>query len=175
MGKFNVFRHSVSVALVLGFLMGAAQAQAEPYAPVYSVPDGIESAALYRQQAQRISEMVPSRDEVEVPPYPGAVVFLVHPEEEVRQMIGTGGFAEIKLLTADSEDQIIAFYTENLVDWHFHEDFSIFWYGQPEFDLGRLMQGKPHITIQPAGSIVRGQVPDAEHMISIVYRSPVPE
>jgi|GEM_PF-1833219 len=173
MSRMSLLGCSLAFAVVLGLLVdaGPLQAQAEPYAPVYPIPEGLESQEHVRQQQQRIADLIPSISEVGVPPYPGAVVFLVHPEEEVRQMIGTGGFAEIKLLTSDATDRIVGFFAEQLPGWHFHEDYMIFWDGQPEFSLQRLMEGKPHITIQPAGAMIQRQIPDAEHMISIVYRT----
>lgn len=171
--KQCLFKYFASTAIGLLLISGTGMAIAEPYAPVYTVPEGAAQHAEVREyqrgQRERIAAMVPARADVDVPPYPGAVVFLVHPEEQVAQMIGRGGFAEIKLLTADSIDQITAFYVEALPDWNFEAEYSLFWYGDGEFGLARLMKGMPHISVQPAGNMAGDLVPDAENLISIVY------
>ena len=69
----------------------------------------------------------------------------------------------------------MAFYAEHLSDWQLEEDYSIFWYGDGEFDLGRLMEGMPNISITPAGHMGQQIDPDAAHLINIVYSTAVAE
>ncbi len=163
----------LSFLLIFSLLLTgqSVNAQDEPYAPVFSIPEDIEGAEFYQQQQGQVQNNIPSRSEVHVPPYPGAVVFMVHTTDQVKQVIGKDGFAEIKLVTTDPIEKIVQFYKEHLPDWSYHEDYSIFWYGEDEFSLARLMEGMPNITIQEATPVTQRLIPDATYMIGIIYET----
>ncbi len=140
-----------------------------PYAPVFIIPEGLESADRYLSQQERVKSLIPKKEEVNVSPYPGAVVFLVHTTDELKQVTGKAGLAEIKIIVTDPLEDVVEFYNEQLPDWSYNETFSIFWEGKGDFSISKLMEGMPHISIVEASPVVTDLVPEATFLIGIVY------
>ncbi len=159
------------ISFMLLLCIQSLESQDIPYAPVYAIPSDLEANQYAHDQRERLKSRIPSKSEVEVPPYPDAVVFMVATSEEVKQIVGADGFAEIKILTSDPMDQIIRFYKEHLPDWNYHEEYSIFWFGDGEFSVMRIMEGMPNVSIQEASPVTQQFLSDASYIISIVYRT----
>ncbi len=154
-----------------GIQLYSAETEDEPYAPVFSLPDDTDRAEIYIHQQERVQSMIPSKAEVKIPPYPGAVVFLVHTTDELKQMTGKDGLAEIRLIAGDPLDEIVKFYQEHLPGWNYDENFSVFWYGEGDITISQLMGGMPHISIREASPTVQELAPDATYLIGIVYET----
>ncbi len=163
--------YSISYVPGLGTQLYSEKPDDEPYAPVFSLPDDSDRAELYRHQRERVKNMIPSKAEVNIPSYPDAVVFLVHTTDELKQMTGKDGLAEIKIIVSDPLDKIVQFYKEHLPDWNYHENFSVFWHGEDDITISQLMQGMPHISIVEASPTVQEIAPEATYLIGIVYET----
>lgn len=63
-----------------------------------------------------VTARIPDESEMTAPAYPGAVI--IRQADNVRSgMGGTPGLASVELVSTDSEDQVLAFYKEQLEGW----------------------------------------------------------
>ncbi len=154
-----------------GFGMYYLKSQNEPYAPVFKIHDNMDNPEMYLPQKERVKSMIPLKAEVNVPPYPDAVVFLVHTTDELKQATGTDGLAEIKLITTHSKKEIVQFYKEKLPGIYYHESFSVLYHGEDEVSISELMGGMPHISLMEASPSIKELVPDATYLIGVVYET----
>lgn len=168
-------RHGVLLALAALALLAVASesgAQRRPYARKAPIPDDAGDDPYLNVEINSVTNaVVPSRSEVEAPPYPGAVIIRSIPP---RTLSARGERYQtlpvLVLATPDELERVIAYYEEMLVNWSRQEiRFAhYFWLGGPEFDPLQ-MSGKvtPSVQVIQAGDI--RLVPDAKTEIHVRY------
>jgi hypothetical protein len=168
-------RDGVLLALAAASLLavaGDASAQRRPYARRAPIPGDAANDPYLNVEINSVTNaVVPSRSEVEAPPYPGAVIIRsVPPRTLSAQGEPYTTLPVLVLVTPDEPEQVIAYYEEMLSNWSGEEiRFAhYFWLGEPDFDPLQ-MSGKttPSVRVIPAGNI--RLVPDAKTEIHVRY------
>ena len=120
---------------------------------------------------------VPEASEVNIPPYPGALLFQ-NREAGAMKVNGKDALPYVKLLTPDEMEKVVAWYKKELASFYF-EKLSLmgmntyrFWekkgnYGP--FDLNAAMENV-NLVISD-GALHQDDYPKANTMIEITYRS----
>lgn len=127
--KEETMKRRIAVFMVFIFLIGLSTALAgEPYAPKVSLPD--KNHEDYAYWEFKIGPLkAPGRDEVPIPPYPGARVMWVSPTGTRTARGETRVNPRITLITPDGRDKVVAFYKERLKGWKYKEEpgHDLFW------------------------------------------------
>lgn len=151
------------------------EAQRHPYAPKAPIPqDAGSDPYLHLEITSLINAQVPSRSEVEAPPYPGALIIRSVPP---RTFFGADGeryetLPVLVLISDDDVEKVVAYYTERLDSWSravIHSS-TYFWLGEAdEFDpLKQSGKVTPAIQVRHAGDI--RLAPSANTEIHVRYR-----
>ncbi len=174
MRKIKLLLFSTVFALLLG---GINLYSNEPFAPVFSVPDGIEDKAEWKERQEEIKRKLPSKSEVGIPAYPGAVVYEVYTAQELSEssyspVSDAPELAKITILATDPVNKVAEFYSNNLPEnWEFDPTMNSFWDGDYEYSM-QLIQG-PDISIEDGqfmvGTPQEKVVPDLGCSITIIY------
>jgi hypothetical protein len=150
-----------------------ADGQRRPYARKAPIPEDVGSDPYLRIEVTSVlNATVPSRAQVEVPPYPNALVIRSKP---VRSLSSSSGeryetLPAVILVTTDAPQQVIEYYEQVLTRWSRREidDTFHFWLGDGEYDpLGESGKITPSLQIIRAGNI--RLVPDAQTEIQVRY------
>jgi hypothetical protein len=172
----KIRRRSLSAFLALATLLGAvvaADGQSRPYARKAPIPEDAGGDPYLRIEiSSLLNATVPSRAQVEAPPYPNAVVIRSKP---VRSLSSSGEYYEtlpvVVLATTDPPEQVIDYYDRILTRWSKREinDTVHFWLGEDEYDpLARSGKVTPSVQIIRAGNI--RLVPEAQAEIHVRYQ-----
>jgi hypothetical protein len=168
-------RHGVLLALAVASPAAVASevaAQRRPYARKAPIPEDAPNDPYLNVEINSVTNaVVPSRSEVEAPPYPGAVIIRsVPPQTLSAQGERYTTLPVLVLVTPDEPEQVIAYYEEMLSNWSGEEiRFAYyFWLGESDFDpLQMLGKTTPSVRVIPAGNI--RLVPDAKTEIHVRY------
>ncbi len=168
-------RHGALLALAALSILAVASesaAQRRPYARKAPIPADPPNDPFLNVEINSVTNaIVPSRTEVEAPPYPGAVIIRSIPP---RNLSARGEryttLPVLVLVTPDEPERVIAYYEEMLSNWSGQEIrlAHYFWLGGPDFDPLQ-MSGKvtPSVQVIQAGDI--RLVPDAKSEIHVRY------
>jgi hypothetical protein len=159
-------------ALSLLAVASEAAAQGRPYARKAPIPEDAANDPYLNVEINSVTNAtVPSRSEVEAPPYPGAMIIRSIPPRTLSA--GSDRYTTLPVLvlvTPDEPEQVIAYYEEWLSHWSRQEiRFAhYFWLGGDDFDPLQ-MSGKvtPSVQVIQAGDI--RLVPDAKTEIHVRY------
>ncbi len=118
MRKINLFSISMVFAV---FLSGINLYSNEPFAPVFSIADGIENESEWRDRQEMVNTNLPTKSEVGLPAYPGAVTYNVNTATELENSdlaISSDAprLARITILVTDPLEDVAEFYANNLPD-----------------------------------------------------------
>jgi hypothetical protein len=157
---------TVSVAVLTAFA-------AEPFAPKVDLPKKMENRDMWASLVENWA--VPSKEEVGIPAYPGAVIVALAGKswmEANGEKMDT--LPAITLATMDEPAQVTAFYKEKLADWKYKNQmnmFDIFWTGKDEFNNMDVTEAAttPNLVIMGAFSAQTDFLPGAKTAITIVY------
>jgi len=150
-----------------------ADGQRRPYARKAPIPEDVGNDPYLRIEITSVvNATVPSRAQVEAPPYPNALIIRSKPARSMSS--GSGRTYEtlpvVILVTPDPPAQVIEYYERVLTRWNKREinDTVHFWLGEDDYDpLGRSGKVTPSIQIIRAGNI--RLVPDAQTEIQVRY------
>lgn len=152
----------------------SARARGDGFAPRARIPGDVRRDPEAALEVGVIDmARVPSKDEVGVAPYPGAVIVGSTTAEEAKQMYGEEApvRALVRLLSEDPPAAVAAFYRERLGgDWHHAEKFGshYFWTGEPDLGVAELMDpARRRIQISEADGW--RVLPGAKSDVFIVY------
>ena len=142
--------------------------QSEPFAPLAKVPKDAKDKELLTKQLAAIK--VPTRKQVGVPPYPGAVIaFAIEGTKMELHGSNVRMLPVIKLLSKDSVADVVAFYVKALPDWTHKDLLGSHELRPPKSDEARstVSTGRPFVRVMMAqGEIL---LPDAASRIEIAY------
>jgi hypothetical protein len=170
-------KQSLSIGICLIMAMGLTVLTAsanEPFAPKVDLPKNLANRDMWANLVKQW--VVPSKEEVGIPAYPGAVIVAL---KEKGWMEANGEkmdtFPAITLATEDELAKVTAFYKEKLADWKYKNQmnmFDIFWTGKDEFNNMDITEGAttPNLIIMEAFSTQTDFLPDAKTAITIVYK-----
>jgi hypothetical protein len=156
------------------WVLAEASAQQRPYAPKASVPANAGNDPFLRLEINSLSAArVPTRGEVEAPPYPGAVIIRTEPARQLTEPDGASyeSLPTVVLVSSDRPGVVIDYYARRLNTWNHNEieGSHYFWLGAEQFNpLAASGQTQPSVQILPAGSI--SLVPGAQTEIRVRYR-----
>ncbi len=162
----------LAVASVLA-TVEPAEGQRRPYGRKAPIPEEAVSDPYLRIEITSvINATVPSRSQVEAPPYPNALIIRSKPARSVSSGSGRAyqTLPVVILVTADPPAQVTEYYDRVLTRWSKREsdDTVHFWLGEGDFDpLGQSGKVTPSIQIIRAGNI--RLVPDAQTEIQVRY------
>lgn len=143
----------------------------EPFAPLAKVPDDAPDKEMHAKRLAAIE--VPTRKQVGVPAYPGAVItFAIRGTTMELHGSRVTTLPVIQLLTSASVEDVVAFYTKSLDDWTHDQQVFIHELRPPhggEEDSATAVS-RPFVKIQPTRA--EPLVPDAATRIEIAYAAP---
>ena len=120
----KIFKDTIQILLIILFLAGYAQAQYAPWAKLSSnAPKDIGSR----------NYPVPTKEEVGIKPYPGAVISSVSAPSTDTTKYKQEVLPFVILVSADNPDNVIAFYKRILTKdkgWTYSEELRTFVKGQ---------------------------------------------
>lgn len=157
---------TVSVAVLTVFA-------SEPFAPKVELPKKMENRGMWANMVE--SWVVPAKEEVGIPAYPGAVIVALKGKswmEANGEKMDT--LPAITLATMDEPAKVTAFYKEKLANWKYKNQmnmFDIFWTGKDEFNNMDITESAttPNLIIMGAFSAQTDFLPGAKTAITIVY------
>lgn len=177
MGDRRISNVALLPALAAAFLLTAvepAEGQRRPYARKASIPEDIGSDPYLRIEiTSLLNATVPSRLEVEAPPYPDATIIRSKPARSLSSRSGDTyeTLPVIVLATTDMPEQVIDFYERVLTGWSKRRinDTFHFWLGEGEYDpLAKSGKITPSIQVIQAGDI--RLIPQAQTEIQVRYQ-----
>ena len=122
--KMKILKEIFQILLIILFFAGYAQAQYAPWAKLSSnAPKDISSR----------NYPVPTKEEVGIKPYPGAVISSVSAPSTDTTKYKQEVLPFVILVSTDSPDNVISFYKRNLTKdkgWAYSEEFRTFVKGQ---------------------------------------------
>lgn len=144
----------------------------DAYAPRVEIRPEHEEEAGMEVMFARYAE-IPGRDEVAIPPYPGARVVQVQPAGEMTLNQETfTTLPVIVLVTEDSPEEVVAFYRSELPDWGNDEILLNHWFWEGTGDFHPL---EPSGMQTPAVGVLephrRALFPQAATEIQVRYQS----
>ena len=153
----------VMISAVPSIVASAAQA----YAPKAQLPAGADPNSITAMMLQDAE--VPSGDEVGVPAYPGAQVVQVMRMPNLLTQEESGN---VRLITSDPPESVVAWYKESLAGWSSKEDWDITAFGEGGRAFHPMTPNTwgvvPNVTV--AANTIYGDVwPAAKTMIEINY------
>ena len=164
----------VLVALAITVAERDLRAQGRPYAPTPVIPDTPTNDPLLQMEIASVRAAdVPTRGEVDIPPYPNAVLIRSSPVQR-RPDSGRTRIVRLPVLvlvTADSIQAVLAFYRERLPDWQYRQVLGghFFWRGEEEFDpFGEAALTTKSLQVRESRRVKL--VPDARTEIHVRYR-----
>jgi hypothetical protein len=153
---------------------GSALAQKPEYAPRAEIPAEASNNAMLQMEIRSVrAAQVPKLEEVEAPPYPGAVILrTIAARTSIK---GGDEFVDelpiIVLLTPDEPFRVVNYYERNLPGWSRKQFLSspYFWMGEGEFHpLERSGWLTPSIEVRQAP--LSRLVPNAKTEIRVRYQ-----
>jgi hypothetical protein len=150
-----------------------AEGQRRPYARKASIPENVGSDPYLRIEITSVlNATVPSRFEVEAPPYPGARIIRSKPARSFSSRSGDTyeTLPVVVLATTDPPEQVIGFYERVLTGWSKRRinDTFHFWLGDDDYDpLAKSGKITPSIQVIRAGEI--RLIPQALTEIQVRY------
>jgi hypothetical protein len=169
----NLIKKYVLLIMVLGMAVLTTMA-AETFAPKVNLPKKLENRDMWENLVK--NWIVPSKEEVGIPAYPGAVIVAL---KEQSWMEANGEKMDtlpaITLASSDEMTDVTAFYKEKLADWKYKNSygmFEIFWSGKDDFNNMDVRESAtiPNLIIMEAMSAHTDFAPDAKTAITIVYK-----
>jgi hypothetical protein len=115
----------ILIVFFILFLSGITQAQYAPWAKLSKDAPKEINARKYP---------VPTKDEVGIPPYPGAVISSVSAPREDTLKFKKEILPFVILVSKDSPDRVISYYKKKLTKaagWNYNEEFKTFVKGPP--------------------------------------------
>ncbi len=176
MNKRKIREGSLLSALAAASLLATvepAEGQRRPYARKAPIPEEVGNDPYLRIEITSVlNATVPSRSQVEAPPYPNALVIRSKPVRSLSSLSGDRyeTLPVVILVTTDPPQQVIDHYERILTRWSKREigDTVHFWLGEGEYDpLGQSGKVTPSLQIIRAGDI--RLVPDAQTEIHVRY------
>jgi hypothetical protein len=174
--KSLIKKHALSIGMYLITAMGLAVLTAlasEPFAPKVDLPKNLENREMWVNLVQQW--VVPSKEEVGIPAYPGAVIVALK-DKSWMEVNGekSDTLPAITLATMDEPAVVTAFYKDNLSGWKHKNQmdmFDIFWTGKDEFNNMDMTEAAttPNLVIMQAFSAQTDFLPGAKTAITIVY------
>lgn len=169
-------KQSLLIGICLIMAMGLTVLTAlasEPFAPKVDLPKNLENRDMWVNVIK--SWVVPSKEEVGIPAYPGSVIVALKDKswmEANGEKMDT--LPAITLATKDEPAKVTAFYKENLADWKYKNQmnmFDIFWTGKDEFNNMDITEAAiiPNLVVMEAFSAQTDFLPGAKTAITIVY------
>jgi hypothetical protein len=156
----------------LGLTLSTAFA-AETFAPKVKLPKKIQNRDMWKNLVK--TWVVPSKEEVGIPAYPGSVVVALQGKSWMEANgIKMDTLPAITLATSDEMAKVTAFYKEKLKDWKYKNQmgmFDIFWTGKDDFNNMDITEAAtiPNLSIMEAMSTQTDFMPDAKTAITIVF------
>lgn len=150
-----------------------AEGQRRPYARKAPIPEEVGNDPYLRIEITSVlNATVPSRLEVEAPPYPDARIIRSKPARSFSSRSGDTykTLPVVVLATTDAPEQVIEFYQRVLTGWGRRQidDTFHFWLGEDDYDpLAKSGKIIPSIQIIRAGDI--RLVPQAQTEIHVRY------
>jgi len=120
----KIFKNIIQLVVIVLFLTGITQAQFAPWAKLSSDAPKEISARKYP---------VPSKEDVGIPPYPGAVLSSVSAPKEDTLKYEKEILPFVNLVTSDPPSSVIAFYKKTLTKdkgWNYSEEYKTFIKGE---------------------------------------------
>ncbi len=170
--------HLLAIGICLIMAMGLSVLTAlasEPFAPKVDLPKNLENRDMWANLVEQW--VVPSKEEVGIPAYPGAVIVALKDEKGWMEANGEkmDMLPAITLATKDEPAEVTAFYKEKLADWKHKNQmnmFDIFWTGKDDFNNMDVTESAttPNLVIMAAFSAQTDFLPGAKTAITIVYK-----
>jgi hypothetical protein len=125
----KIFNNIIQIVVIVLFLTGILQAQYAPW------------AKLSKDAPKEINERkypVPTKEEVGITPYPGAVISSVSAPKEDTVKYEREMLPFVNLVTSDPPSTVIAFYKKTLTKdkgWNYSEEYKTFIKGENQAAL----------------------------------------
>lgn len=162
---------TIIIALSLSSMCVISLAFAEPYANKVE----ITSATSPLGQMVINAAIVPDQSAVDIPAYPGAVIFQTYGAGAM-DANGTASLPYIKMLTPDQIDKVVAWYESQLPTYyHQKEEFfgtviNVFWKEKGNYNALDMEARMSHQNIGISdGSMHKDDYPQSTTMIEISY------
>jgi len=171
-------KHSLLIRIFLVMAMGLTVLTAsaeESFAPKVDLPKNLDNRDMWVNLIKQW--VVPSKEEVGIPAYPGSVIVALKEKKGWMEVNGEkmDTLPAITLATKDEPAKVAAFYKEKLADWKHKNQmdmFDIFWTGKDEFNNMDITESAttPNVVIMGAFSAQTDFLPGAKTAITIVYK-----
>ncbi|MDW7774539.1 MAG: hypothetical protein SCH71_16770 [Desulfobulbaceae bacterium] len=168
MKRVNPISLMILSCVLLVLSLGSA-ALAEPLAPASKFSKkGIKILKSSNQTPKDFEKDIPSKEEVDIPVYPGATVsYVLEP--------GTGLPPTVNLISNDPPDKVKEWYRKNLEGWGYSDMLNLFYEGTQEPQIAELFEGKYQTVavMEETGEgldLLLFEVPDVKTRIQIVYK-----
>lgn len=165
----------ISLFLFAFISTGLVSLADEPYAPKVDPPKKMEHRQWWMDKIKKWK--IPSKENVGIPPYPGAVIIAV---KEASEMVANdkkqSTLPMLTLSTLDEPSKVAAFYKEKLKDWKYDRQldmFDVFWKGPDEINSLDIRQTATLINVIVSSSSPETNqlMPEAKTKITIVFKT----